>query len=101
MGFYSTHWLNDKNLTGRFDRLVYVGPPNEEDPKEIFSIHLRRMSCSSDVCIEELSCLSEGCTWAALCLIFREAALAAFQVCNVNCKSLNMRLFYDLLVCRI
>ncbi|KAI3525882.1 hypothetical protein L1887_05013 [Cichorium endivia] len=64
---------------GRFDRLVYVGPPNEKDRKEIFRIHLRKMSCSSDVCIEELALLSEGCTGADISLICREAAVAAIE----------------------
>ncbi|KAK9069289.1 hypothetical protein SSX86_013405 [Deinandra increscens subsp. villosa] len=64
---------------GRFDRLVYVGPPNEEDRTEIFRIHLSKMACSSDVCIEELACLSEGCTGADISLICREAAIAAIE----------------------
>ncbi|KAL4587339.1 hypothetical protein LXL04_000208 [Taraxacum kok-saghyz] len=64
---------------GRFDRLVYVGPPNEKDRKEIFRIHLQKMSCSSDVCIEELALLSEGCTGADISLICREAAVAAIE----------------------
>ncbi|GJV04588.1 calmodulin-interacting protein 111 isoform X1 [Tanacetum coccineum] len=74
---------------GRFDRLVYVGPPNEEDRKEIFSVHLRNMSCSSDVCIEELGRLSEGCTGADISLICREAALAAFQE-NLDASEVRM-----------
>ncbi|GKD65252.1 calmodulin-interacting protein 111 isoform X1, partial [Tanacetum coccineum] len=74
---------------GRFDRLVYVGPPNEEDRQEIFSVHLRNMSCSSDVCIEELGRLSEGCTGADISLICREAALAAFQE-NLDASEVRM-----------
>ncbi|KAL6569867.1 hypothetical protein OROMI_014381 [Orobanche minor] len=53
---------------GRFDRLVYVGPPNEKDREEIFRIHLRKMTCSSDVCIKELASLSEGYTGADISL---------------------------------
>ncbi|KAI3665254.1 hypothetical protein L6452_43878 [Arctium lappa] len=64
---------------GRFDRLVYVGPPNEKDREEIFRIHLRKMTCSSDVCIKELALLSEGCTGADISLICREAAVAAIE----------------------
>ncbi|KAL8213719.1 hypothetical protein R6Q57_003168 [Mikania cordata] len=64
---------------GRFDRLVFVGPPNEKDRREIFHIHLSKMSCSSDVCIEELARLSEGCTGADISLICREAAVAAIE----------------------
>lgn len=57
-----------------------MGPPDEKDRKEIFSIHLSKMSCSSDVCVEELARLSESCTGADISLICREAAVAAFEV---------------------
>ncbi|KAI7748779.1 hypothetical protein M8C21_022783 [Ambrosia artemisiifolia] len=74
---------------GRFDRLVYVGPPNEEDRTEIFRIHLSKMTCSSDVCIEELACLSEGCTGADISLICREAAMAAIEE-NIDASEVRM-----------
>ncbi|KAL6582570.1 hypothetical protein OROMI_006584 [Orobanche minor] len=64
---------------GRFDRLVYVGPPNEKDREEIFRIHLRKMTCSSDVCMKELASLSEGYTGADISLICREAGIAAVE----------------------
>uniref|UniRef100_A0A5B7BLR3 AAA+ ATPase domain-containing protein n=1 Tax=Davidia involucrata TaxID=16924 RepID=A0A5B7BLR3_DAVIN len=63
---------------GRFDRLLYVGPPNEKDRRDIFSIHLRKIPCA-DVCIKELALLTEGCTGADISLICREAALAAIE----------------------
>lgn len=65
---------------GRFDRLLYVGPPNESDREEIFHVHLRKIPCSSDVNIKDLARLSEGCTGADISLICREAALAALEV---------------------
>ncbi|XP_017190113.3 calmodulin-interacting protein 111 isoform X2 [Malus domestica] len=64
---------------GRFDRLLYVGPPDETDREEIFHIHLRKIPCSSDVTISELARLSEGCTGADISLICREAAVAAME----------------------
>ncbi|KAF8007084.1 hypothetical protein BT93_K1170 [Corymbia citriodora subsp. variegata] len=64
---------------GRFDRLLYVGPPNEADRQEIFCIHLRKVPCGSDVDIKELACLTEGCTGADISLICREAAVAAME----------------------
>ncbi|GMP86018.1 hypothetical protein CsSME_00038972 [Camellia sinensis var. sinensis] len=64
---------------GRFDRLLYVGPPSESDREDIFRIHLRKMPCSPDICINELALLTEGCTGADLSLICREAALAAIE----------------------
>ncbi|XP_073305670.1 calmodulin-interacting protein 111 isoform X1 [Primulina huaijiensis] len=64
---------------GRFDRLLFVGPPNKKDREDIFRVHLRRMPCSSDVCISELSLLTEGCTGADISLICREAAMTAIE----------------------
>lgn len=64
---------------GRFDRLLYVGPPNEVDREEIFRIHLRKIPCDSDVSIKELAQLTDGCTGADISLICREAAVAAIE----------------------
>ncbi|KAL3626877.1 hypothetical protein CASFOL_029282 [Castilleja foliolosa] len=47
---------------GRFDRLLYVGPPNKKDRKDILRVHLNRMPCGADVS-----------------LICREAAIAAIE----------------------
>ncbi|GAV86942.1 LOW QUALITY PROTEIN: AAA domain-containing protein, partial [Cephalotus follicularis] len=65
--------------SGRFDRLLYVGPPNETDREEIFCIHLRKIPCSSDVSIKELACLTKGYTGADISLICREVAVAAIE----------------------
>ncbi|KAL2320617.1 hypothetical protein Fmac_029586 [Flemingia macrophylla] len=64
---------------GRFDRLLYVGPPNEVDREEIFRIHLRKIPCGSDVSLKELAQLTGGCTGADISLICREAAVAAIE----------------------
>lgn len=68
------------NLLGRFDRLLYVGPPKNKDREDIFRVHLLRMACSSDVCISELSRLTEGYTGADISLICREGAIKAIDV---------------------
>lgn len=64
---------------GRFDRLLYVGPPNESDRADIFRIHLNKIPCSYDVSISELASLTHGCTGADISLLCREAAVAALQ----------------------
>ncbi|KAK8284937.1 hypothetical protein V6Z12_D08G192300 [Gossypium hirsutum] len=64
---------------GRFDRLLYVGPPNENDREDIFRIHLSKSPCSSDVSLKELAHLTEGCTGADISLICREAAVIALE----------------------
>lgn len=60
-----------------------MGPPNETDREDIFRIHLRKMPCSSDVCVKELAILTEGCTGADISFICREAAVAAIEVCEL------------------
>ncbi|KAK8473378.1 hypothetical protein PHAVU_001G119600 [Phaseolus vulgaris] len=65
---------------GRFDRLLYVGPPNEVDREEIFRIHLRKIPCGSDVSLRELALLTDGCTGADISLICREAAVATIEL---------------------
>ncbi|XP_009773790.1 calmodulin-interacting protein 111 isoform X4 [Nicotiana tabacum] len=64
---------------GRFDRLLYVGPPDKKDREAIFHIHLQKMPCSSDICIKDLARLTSGCTGADISLICREAAIAAIE----------------------
>ncbi|KAL3534715.1 hypothetical protein ACH5RR_003176 [Cinchona calisaya] len=64
---------------GRFDRLLYVGPPDINDRQEIFRVHLHKMPCSSDVSTKELALLTEGYTGADISLICREAAIAAIE----------------------
>ncbi|RYR32850.1 hypothetical protein Ahy_A10g047377 isoform D [Arachis hypogaea] len=75
---------------GRFDRLLYVGPPNETDREDIFRIHLRKIPCDSDVSIKELAHLTDGCTGADISLICREAAVAAIEE-NLGASVISMK----------
>nr|GMC90270.1 calmodulin-interacting protein 111 isoform X1 [Ipomoea batatas] len=74
---------------GRFDRLLYVGPPDENEREDIFRIHLRKIPCHSDVCIKELALLTKGCTGADISLICREAAIAAIEE-NLGASEITM-----------
>jgi transitional endoplasmic reticulum ATPase len=40
---------------GRFDRLIYIPPPDEEARKEIFKINMSKMSISEDIIIDILA----------------------------------------------
>ncbi|GLJ08512.1 hypothetical protein SUGI_0090240 [Cryptomeria japonica] len=64
---------------GRFDRLVYVGPPNQADREEIFDIHMRKMPCACDVRNPELASLTDGYTGADISAVCHEAAIAALE----------------------
>ncbi|KAJ6700167.1 hypothetical protein OIU79_013245 [Salix purpurea] len=75
---------------GRFDRLLYLGPPNQNDREDIFRIHLRKVPCSSDVNVKKLACLTDGCTGADIALICREAAVAAIEE-NIDASEVSMQ----------
>ncbi|CAJ2671728.1 unnamed protein product [Trifolium pratense] len=77
---------------GRFDRQLYVGPPNEKDREEIFSIHLRKTPYDSDVSMKELAQLTDGYTGADISLVCRQAALAALEE-NFDASVVTMKHF--------
>jgi transitional endoplasmic reticulum ATPase len=64
---------------GRFDRLIYVPPPDEKTRLQIFKIHTRKMPLDEDVSLEKLAALTEGYTGADIAAICREAAMNAIR----------------------
>ncbi|GKT48586.1 ATPase family gene 2 protein [Colletotrichum spaethianum] len=51
---------------GRFDRIVYVGPPDAAGREAVFNLYLRRLPLAPDVDVAELSRLSEGFSGAEI-----------------------------------
>ncbi|MCE4613815.1 MAG: CDC48 family AAA ATPase [Desulfurococcales archaeon] len=64
---------------GRFDRLIYVPPPDKESRKKIFQVHLRRVPLAKDVNIDRLAEMTEGYTGADIAALVREAALTKLR----------------------
>ncbi len=64
---------------GRFDRLIYVPPPDRKARLEILRIHTRRMPLSEDVDLEEIAAKTEGATGADLKAIVVEAGYSALR----------------------
>ncbi len=60
---------------GRFDRIVYVPPPDYKSRLEILKVHTRNIPLSSDVNLEEIARLTEGYSGADLALLVKEAAM--------------------------
>ncbi|WP_428089525.1 AAA family ATPase [Caldisphaera sp.] len=60
---------------GRFDRLIYVPPPDLESRKQIFKIHLKKVPLANDVSIEKLASMTEGYTGADIAAVVREAVM--------------------------
>ncbi len=64
---------------GRFDRLIYINPPNAEGRGKIFKIHLDGKPLSNDIDIEELARMTEGYVGADIEAICREASMLALR----------------------
>jgi transitional endoplasmic reticulum ATPase len=64
---------------GRFDRLIYIPPPDFDARKAIFEVHLRGKPLSEDVSLDELSRLTEGYVGADIEAVCRDAAINALR----------------------
>lgn len=64
---------------GRFDRLIYVRPPDKQSREKIFNIHLTGKPLEDDVNISELADITEGYVGADIESISREAAMLALR----------------------
>lgn len=64
---------------GRFDRIIYVPPPDIKARAEIFKVHTKKIKLSSDVNLEELAKRTEGYTGADIAAVVREAAMLALR----------------------
>jgi transitional endoplasmic reticulum ATPase len=64
---------------GRFDELIYVGPPEIEGRRRILEIHTRGMPLGEDVDLESLAKRSERFTGADLEDLVRRAGLTALR----------------------
>jgi len=64
---------------GRFDRLIYVPPPDEKARLEIFKIYTKNMPLADDVNLEELAKATKNYSGADIEALCREAALNAIR----------------------
>lgn len=71
--------LLDKALlrAGRFDKLIYVGPPNKEARKEILKIHCKNKPLAEDVNLDKIAEMTERYSGADLANICQEVARKA------------------------
>ncbi len=81
---------------GRFDRLVYVRPPDKKSRVAIFKIHTRDMPLADDVDIDVLAELTEGYVGADIEAICREAVMLALRE-DLNAEKIEMRHFEEAL----
>ncbi len=64
---------------GRFERLIYVPPPDEESRYKIFQVHTKNMKLADDVDLRELARRTEGYSGADIAAVCREAGLNAIR----------------------
>ncbi|MEM2878439.1 MAG: CDC48 family AAA ATPase [Candidatus Hadarchaeales archaeon] len=64
---------------GRFDRLVYVGPPDEKARLDILKIHTKGMPLAKDVDLKQLAKETEGYSGSDLAALCREAAMRVLR----------------------
>ncbi|MBB5253054.1 CDC48 family AAA ATPase [Sulfurisphaera ohwakuensis] len=90
---------------GRFDRLIYVPPPDKRARAEILKVHTRNVPLAEDITLDELAEKTEGYTGADIEALVREATINAmrkiFNDCdkkakdqcqsNVDCYNSKMR----------
>ncbi|RLG86338.1 MAG: AAA family ATPase, partial [Thermoprotei archaeon] len=73
---------------GRFDKLIYVPPPDRRARLEILKVHTRNVPLAPDVDLERIASITEGYSGADLEALVREAAYMALR------EDINARFVY-------
>ncbi|KHJ30463.1 putative aaa family atpase [Erysiphe necator] len=77
---------------GRFDKLLYVGPPNLAGRKEILALKKRKMDFADDVDICEIARLTEGYSGAELVGICETACDEVMEKCEMTGVELQVQM---------
>ncbi|RLE52016.1 MAG: AAA family ATPase [Candidatus Methanomethylicota archaeon] len=77
---------------GRFDRIIYIPPPDYNARLEILKIHTRNVPLADDVNLEEIAKVTEGYSGSDLEAVCREAAMAALRE-DINAQKVAKRHF--------
>ncbi len=81
---------------GRFDRLIYVPPPDHATRTQIFKIHTQGMPLAHDVNMDQLLGQTQGYSGADLEAVCREAGLVSLRK-NIEAKEVTHADFRDAL----
>ena len=68
-------WTLDLALRRRFEKRIYIPPPDETARKRIFEIHLKGIELDDSVDLDVLAQITELYTAADIALVCREAAM--------------------------
>lgn len=64
---------------GRLDRILYVGPPDQQAREEILKIRTSTMKVASDIDVADIARMTAGCSGAEISLLCQEAALLTMK----------------------
>ena len=64
---------------GRFDKIIYIPPPDAESRLKILQVHTREMPLAKDVNLKEIAQKAEGYVGADLENLCREAGMVAYR----------------------
>jgi len=81
---------------GRFDRIIYVPPPDKKARLEILKVHTRKVPLDKDVDLEKIAELTEGYSGADLEALVREAVILALRE-EFRPRPISMRYFLQAL----
>ncbi|MEE9409921.1 MAG: CDC48 family AAA ATPase [Candidatus Heimdallarchaeota archaeon] len=81
---------------GRFDRLIYVNPPNRKGRIEIFKIYTRDMPLASGVSVKDLAASTEDFVGSDIEALCREAGMIALRE-NFEIENITMKHFQSAL----
>ena len=77
---------------GRFDKLLYVGPPELNERLEILKIHTKNMPLAKDVKLQDIASRIEGFVGADIEALCQEAGITAMTK-DFKAKKVSMRDF--------
>ncbi|WP_251343008.1 CDC48 family AAA ATPase [Haloplanus halophilus] len=78
--------------SGRFDRLVFIGEPEQEGREQILKIHTQHSPLAPDVSLREIAEITDGYVGSDLESIAREAAMVALRE-DDDAEEVEMRHF--------
>ncbi|KAG0701900.1 P-loop containing nucleoside triphosphate hydrolase protein [Suillus ampliporus] len=64
---------------GRLDRILYVGPPDQDGREDILKIRTRKMSVEPGLDLRAIAAMTDGCSGAEISALCQEAALLTMQ----------------------
>ena len=77
---------------GRFDRVIFIPPPDEKARLEVFRVHTKEMPLAKDVDIKDLTQRTEGYSGADIEAICREAGINALKE-DIEAKEVKAKHF--------